>query len=292
MIRHPSELFLKYCMTLPRQEAAHDGWIAMYTEHLGFPKPDFTYLMWLRAEFTRNIPANFQPTNKYHKESVQFLKTEQIYGLHHPDATVMACFNLLISPRPRQLVEDLLLGRLEPKEVAKKVNARLSEYFTTEVIEVYAHYFWNCGLLKVDDWATLLKEVDYRREHTMAILQVGPAMALHKHGFQQHIDSKAVLQEMQETIYFDFRDWKSQARSPLRTKALSTLARSAVLIDERLAEADSALKESLKAFEQFRMKQAEHAVKGMEQIAPLGNYTGSGAKLLEAPEKPQEGPPR
>lgn len=272
-------------MTNPRPEAVHDAWVSQYVTYLGFPKPDFDYLAWLRRDMTPKIPASFQPQNKYHKESVAFLKKEQIYGLYHPDSTVQACFSILLNNKARQLIEDMLVGRIDPKDVAKKVNARLGEYLTGEIVESYAHYFWNCSLLKVDDWAIILREVDFRREHTLAILQVGPAMALHKHGFQQHIDSKQILQEMQETIYFDFRDWKSQPRSMKRTQALSTLARSATLIDERLAEADSALKESLKAFEQFRMKQSETKVKGIEEMAPLGNFSQSGAKLLEAGEK-------
>lgn len=282
MIRHPSELFIKFLMCRPDPGSDNDNWVINYVEQLGFPAPDRNYLAYLRHNLMAVKPHDFAPANRYHLDTTRFLKEQKIYGLFNPDKTCLDSFQILTNLKARPIIEDMLLGRLEPKEVAKKVNSRLSTFFTGEVIEAYARYFWDCSLLKVDDWAVMLKAVDYRREHTLAILNVGPAMALHKHGFQQAIDSKTILQEMQETLYFDFRDWKAQPRSEERTVALTRLARSAVYIDERLSEADSALKESLKAFEQFRMKQAEATVRGIKEIAPDGNFSNSGAKLLEA----------
>lgn len=282
MTRHPSESYIKYLISLPREEARSDGWVTLFVEQLGFPKPVPDYLDWLRRDITPKIPADFQPTNKYHAPSVTFLKSEKIYGLYNPDQATQSCFTLLSNARARPIVEDLLLGRLDTKEVAKKVNARLSEFFTADVIDSYAHYFWNVSILKVDDWAILLKDVDFYREHTLAITRVGPAMALHKNGFQQHIDSKTVLSEMRDAVHFDFLEWKMQPRSINKTKAMAALAKAAIGLDERLSEADSALKESLAAFERFRMKQSEEGVIDIKEIAPQGNYTGSGAKLLES----------
>jgi hypothetical protein len=86
---------------------------------------------------------------------------------------------------------------------------------------------------------------------------------------------------MLETLYFDFRDWKTQPRSEERTKALALLAKSATIIDERLSQADTAMRDSLKAFEQFRMQHAQLEVQDVRDLAPDGNFTGSGAKLLE-----------
>lgn len=284
MLRHPSESFIKYLMTLPRAEAQQDYWVSGSVEQLGFPTPDPTYLKAVRSHLESTRPADFRPNDRFHRDSVRYLRDHRIWALHNPDAAVQQCFQILTNFKARPLIEDLLLGRMEPKEVAKKVNARLGEFFTSETIDAYYRYFWNTAILTVDEWALLLKDLDAKRTNAVAILQVGPAMALHKHGFQQQLDTKTILREMMESVYFDFRDWKAQPRSPQRTKALSTLSRAAVNIDERLAEADSALKESLAAFERFRMKQAEHQVKGMNEIAPHGNYSGSGQKLLDAAE--------
>ena len=113
-------------------------------------------------------------------------------------------------------------------------------------------------------------------------------MALHKMGFSQQIESTTMLKEMMEGLFFDFREWKSQPLSASRTKAMTAIARTAAAVDEQLSQADSALKDSLRAFEQFRMQHAQMAVPDVRQIAPGGNYSGSGAKLLEAAPVPVE----
>ena len=63
-------------MTSPHASAADDNWIASTVNSLGFPRPDMQYLAWLRQGLVARIPINFQPTNKYHRDSVRVLKTE------------------------------------------------------------------------------------------------------------------------------------------------------------------------------------------------------------------------
>lgn len=291
IIRHPSETFLKFLMTqVTNPHVNDDGWVSHAVVSLGFPQPQIEYLRWLRSELYSRVPAGFQPQNRYHRDSVKFLREQGIWGLHNPDKNSREATLLVTNLRARPLVENLLLGRVEPKDIAKKVNARLSEHLTTEGIEAYRHYYWQVSLLKVEDWSQLLEEYEYQRSQTLSILQVGPGMALHKTGFQQQIESKVMLREMMETIFFDFREWKMQPRSPAKTKALVTLSLAATKIDERMHEADAALKDSLQAFEKFRMQTDSQGVADVRQVAPAGNYTGSGAKLLEAPRDDKEAP--
>lgn len=282
MIRHPSEHFIKFLMTQQRPEAQDDKYVLMMVTSLGYPAPASDYLIWLRTQMAPKIPAGFQPQNRYHRDSVKFLRAEGIYSLHNPDEPTREASTVVTHLRARQLIEQLLLGHMEPKEIAKKVNAKLSEYFTTPCIEAYAHYYWNVDLLRVEEWAQLLEGYDIQKSKTLAILQMGPAMALHSAGFQQQIESKMVLREMLESLYFDFREWKTKPLSASRTKALVDISKSAAHLDERLSQADSAIKESLVAFEKFRMKHAELTVPDVKSVATEGNYTGSGAKLLEA----------
>jgi hypothetical protein len=284
MIKHPSESFIKFLMTSMSTNAtkSDNDWVQNMVVSLGYPAPDSDYLIKVRGDLSLKIPANFQPTNRYHQQSRKFLQSEGIWGLHNPDKATREANLVVTNLRARPIIESLLLGRIEPKEIAKKVNARLGEFFTTEGIDAYKHYYWNVGLLTVEDWDKLLKDYDLQRQNTMAIIQAGPAMALHKTGFQQQIDSKSMLRNMQETLYFDFMEWRSKPHGSERTKSMAALARTSVLVDIQMSQADSALKDSLKAFEQFRMKHAEAGVPDMKQVAPGGNYTGSGAKLLDA----------
>ncbi len=282
-VRHPSESFIKYLMTSGNPNAGVDTWIAHTVEALGFPQPDVTTIAWLRHDFFSRMPVNFQPQNKYHRESMRFLKAEQIYLLHHPDKHTRECHLLVTNLKARPIIESLLLGRLDSKEIAKKVNSRLGEFITVEAIEAYGRYYWNVGLLTVEQWTVLLADYDHRRDQTLAIVNGGQAMALHKLGFQQNLESKIILRDMLDSLYFDFREWRAKPQSSAKTKAMTAIARSAVLVDTQLSQADSALKESLKAFEHFRIKQQEQGVADIRDLAPGGNFTGSGMKLLEAP---------
>lgn len=288
MIRHPSENFIKYLMTSGHQSALDNTWVATMVLNLGYPTPDTEYLLWLRSDLASKMPQGFDPANRYHAASRRFMKAENIFGIHTGDKYVYEANNLVMNLRMRPVVESLLLGRIEPKEVAKKINSKHATFYTAEGIDAYRHYYWQVGILRVEDWALILEAYELQRANTLAIVQGGAAMALHKMGFQQSIDSKSMLRTMQETLFFDFQEWKTKKHGSERTKALSMLAKGAVMVDEQLSQADSAMKDSLKAFEQFRMETERRAVPGMGEIAPGGNFSNSGAKLIDVTSSDEE----
>lgn len=288
MIRHPSEHFIKYLMTSGHPQEGSNEWVQMMLSSLGYPAPDMDYLIWLRADLGSKKPADFQPNNRYHMESRNFMKAEGIFGIHTRAKAVAEANKIVTNHRARLIIENLLMGRIDPKEVAKKINSKMGTFFTEEDIDAYRHYYWKVDLLRVEDWAQLLESYELQRANALAIVQVGASMALHKTGFQQAIDSKSMLRSMAETIFFDFQEWKTKKHGLDRTKAFALLSKSAVMVDEQLSQADSALKDSLKAFEQFRMETEKTQVPGVDTLAPIGNFTGSGAKLLEAPVDDEE----
>lgn len=287
MNRHPSEFYIKYLVTRP--EGQDDRYVRHAVTSLGFPDVTGEILGRVRGEVQPKIPAGFNPADRYHRDTVKFLRTEGIWSLYHQDEASRQATTMLVDMKSRDTIEKLLLGGMPHKDVARKVNARFGSFYTAVAVQTYEHYFWNVPLLKVQDWSAVFEQMDPRREKTMAILQVGPALALHAAGFQQQIDSKNVLREMLSGIYFDFREWQAQPRSEERTEALVKNARAAVSIDTAMSQSDALLKDTLKGFEVFRMRSAEQgAVKDIRELAPHGNFTGSGAKLLEAPEKLEE----
>ena len=261
----------------------------MGVQSFGFPSPDAAYVASLRNALYVDLPGNYDPKDRYNRPSVKFLRSAGVWSMHNPDESVRSAVTIIPNIRVRKLVEQLLLGRIDPKEVAKKVNSRLGTFFKATAIQTYSHYYWNCALLKTQDWIDFYDAYESsEKSMSMAILQNGPAMALHATGFQQHLESKEMLREMQESLYFDFRDWKAQPRSITKTRAMTSIAKAATQVDVRLSEADSALRESLKAFEQFRMEHAQKGVKSIEDLAPHGNFTESGADIKELPPAPSE----
>lgn len=288
-LRHPSEAFIKFLMTRDDPQMQQDTVVSYAVTSLGYPAPRPDYLVWLRGDLMQRMPAQFTPHNRYDRPSVRFLRQEGIYGLHYPDEASREATSICTHLRARPLIEQLLLGHIEPHFVAKKVNSRLGEHFTSAGIETYRHYYWNVSLLRVEEWALLLDtpETAPQKSRSLAILQIGPQMALHSADFQQELESKAMVREMLEAVYFDFQEWKKQPRSETRTKMMTMIAKSATMLEERLSQADSQLKESLKAFENFRMQHSNRQVSDIREVAPAGNFTGSGARLLEAPGNKQ-----
>jgi hypothetical protein len=227
------------------------------------------------------IPTNFR-IDKYHRESVKFLRNEGIYSLHFMDKATREAQLILTNLRARPIIETLLLGRIDAKTVAKRTNARLTTHLSAEGVEAYSLYYWNVTIMKVEDWARLFEQSHAQRQQTLAVVQAGPAMALHKMGFAQQIEGKVVLKEVFDGLYFDFKEWQTQPLSLDKTRALTANAKAIAGIDDRLSQADSALADSLKQFEQFRMQHASQVVPAILDIAPSGNFTDSGAKLLES----------
>ncbi len=93
---------------------------------------------------------------------------------------------------------------------------------------------------------------------------------------------------MQESLYFDFVEWRGKKHGSERTKSLTGIAKAAVMVDEQLSQSDSALKESLKAFEQFRMETEKVAVPDVRSVATVGNFSKSGARLIEAKSREKD----
>lgn len=281
MIRHPSENFIKSLMVSSHPQAGDDNWVATVIDQMGWPRPRPDYLAWMRGDLFSRRPADFRNDDRYHRPSARYLRNEGIYGLFFSEKAEKEASNLIMDLRVRPLIEHLLLGRLPEMEIAKKINSRFNLHLSVGTVERYHHYYWNVELLRVEDWALLYENNYVAKEAAIAIAQVGPALALHKLGFDQNIDSKSMLRIMQEGLFFDFMQWKAQPLSGEKTKAMTSIARSAVSVDEQLSSSDSALKDSLKAFEHFRMKHGEKKTPDVRTLAPGGNYTGSGAKLLD-----------
>lgn len=284
MSRHPSENFIKYLLTSGHQAASDNEWVRMMVTALNYPVPALTYLDWLRNDLSSKMPTDFHPSDRLHSDSRKFLKAEGIFGFHQQTKEVKEANDIVLNNRVRALIESLLLGRLEARDIAKKVNARFGAFYTEDGIDAYRHYYWQIGIMRVEDWVTLLPNPtdDLQRQNIVAISQVGASMALHKTGLQQQIDSKSMLRSMQESLYFDFMEWRTKKHGNDRTKSLTSIAKAAVMVDEQLSQSDSALKDSLKAFEQFRMETEKIAVPDVRAIAPGGNFSKSGAKLIEA----------
>lgn len=284
--RHPAEFFIKYLLTLPQAEAQDDNWIRKHLQDIGYPPPMLDYVSKLRQELLADFPVDYDPKDRFNRQSVKFLRKHGIWTLHNPSEDTKESTKILIDAQVRKVVEQLFLGRLDSKEIASRVNSRFRRFYTADSMADYSHYFWNCSIMKSNDWLLFFEGYDrLDQQRNMSIIQGGGGMALHVAGFKQDLESKEMLREMLEAIHFDFRDWKNAPRSMDRTRAFATLSKAATDIDERMSESSTAVRDHLAVFKNWQMKHNQSNVKGIEDVAPHGNFSDSGAELKELPEK-------
>lgn len=285
-MRHPSEYFIKYLVTLDHPMADQNTWIASSLSHLGLPQlePETSesYLSLIREEMEEGKPNPLKPDKEQkHRPSLKYLKDKKIYSLYNPDTySKEATADILGNMQVRPMVETMLLGRVPHKEIARKVNEKFGMFLRAESVAAYEHYYWNVNLLTVDDWVRLF-EGSKKAGTVESIIQGGRGVALFRLGYPVDVDAKDVLQQTLETLYFDLQDWKTQPRSIEKTKALNMIAKAVTLLDEQLSQAESAIKDSLKAFEKFRIDQLSEKPRSIKQLAPEGNYSGSGKSNKE-----------
>jgi len=284
--RHPSEYFVKYLLTLPQPEAQDDNWIRAGVNSIGYPPPSVPYISILRQVLRNDLPVDYDPFNRYNRQTTKFLRNHGVWALHNPGEDTKESTRLLNEPPIRKVVEQLLLGRLESKEIASRVNSRFKRFYTADTISDYSHYFWNCSLMKTSDWVTFFDMYDRpEQSKNLSIVNGGSGMALHIAGFKQEMESKEILRDMLEAINFDFKDWKNSPRSMERTRAYSMLAKAVKDIDERMSESSTAIRDHLALFKNWQMAHNQQTVKGIEDVAPNGNFSDSGFELKELPEK-------
>ena len=281
-VRHPSEAYIKFLMCQQHEQAGDDKWVHYEVCARGYPPPNVEYLTTLRSHLTISVPMHFDPTDKMHRPSTRFLRSEGIYGLYFPDDAAREAGELVSNTRVRGIVEQLLLGRISAKEVSFRLKNRLGVEITPDGIEAYKQYYWNTERLRVEEWASLLQNQDIQRRKIMAILECGGGLALHLNGFQQQLESKQTLREMMDTVYWDMREWAQQPRSPEKTKALGGLARAACLLDTQMTGKDAEISKAMQSFEQLRLQTEGKQVPAIRDLAPLGNFTGSGERILES----------
>lgn len=271
--KHPCQNFIKYLIVANQN-------VQDVLRSFDLPDMPLGYFDYIRTTVPPN-PPEFDPHNRYHKPSVKHLKDIGIYNLFHPDKYTTEAKGFLTDYELRPLVQDFLLARMKPIEVAKKANSKLSTLITEEAVDRYRHYFWNVNLLRIEDWAKVFA-VPSERHKITSIVRNGAGYAAHKHGFVEKIEAKEALREALGIIYFDMQDWRHKPVSSEKTKSLSIIAHDIAMIDDRLSSMDITMKETLKQFQDFKMEHRNPKITGMSDTAAIGNYSNSGRELKEA----------
>lgn len=278
---HPAHYFLRY-LVVTQDDLSEQSINSTLVLHGLAPVADGEIA---EARQEMEPPEGFRLWDARHAPSKKWLRNKQVYSLVHPDETTREVRDVLLaSPRLRERLDTLILGGVPPSEIALRLQKSAIKVSANAVSE-YRHYFWNPTNMGLADWAHyFLRDKDDdgsgrttpSRSTLKAVLHGGADMARYKAGLEQEINGKKILLELQQELYFTFREIRTLPLSDKKVAMLSAVARGLSRLDERLQAGDQALQDTLRRFEQFKMTTDTSKVPSLAQLAPKGTISSKG----------------
>lgn len=272
---HPAEFFIKYLLVA--DEGISSDSINSTLELHGVSYVEDDVLSLIKEDLGKR-PQDFRPWERSHRPTSSWLREKRVFSLVHPDVSTREMKKeILANPRVREKVDHLLLGNVSYLEASHRL-AKLGHKISDSAISEYCHYFWNTHIMGVSDWARYLEQDSSRRTsalksaYSLSVL-AGPEVAMYRIGVQKQLDGKKIMMEVQAELYNTFLETKTLPLSAKKVEMLSSLARGLARIDERVQAGDSALQETLKKFEKFKVLHNENRPPNLLDLAPTGSVS-------------------
>lgn len=279
MPRHPAEHFVAFlCISLEdAQERSINSTLRLY----GLAPIERAELSRIRQESAP--PEGFKIWDPTDAKSKKWLKEKAIYSLVHPDEPTQEMkASILEAPAVREKVDTLLIGRVSAQEASYRLQKQ-GHTLSATAIEEYRHYFWNTAIMGLADWVEYFRldadpddgslRTQGRKSPLKSSLLGGPDVAKYKTGISIELDNKKILAELQQELYFTFREVKTLPVSEKKVVMLSALTRSLSKLDERISSSDQALQDTLKRFEKFKVITDTSKPPAITQLAPQGSVS-------------------
>ena len=289
-MRHPAENYIRYLiikgradnlsnqvLTVPPSATPVDipnTEIVQALDNWGMLSPEEPYLDELKKSIPA-IPAGFDPGNRMHRHSMQYLREQQVYEMFFRTPVIEEAWEILADQSKRQVVEQILLARSASKALLQKVNRKNNTHITEEGVLKFGHYFWNVDLLTFDQWGKYLFRRSSLYSDYMTLLRAPREFLLFKLRIEQQLESKAMVKRAQDIAYHTLEQVNLTPGSDVdKVKSIGTLTKSIVECDNSLSASDAALGAVLKQFEKFRTEHPQLPPADIASLAPDGSFTG------------------
>jgi len=279
MARHPAEYFVAFlCVSMEDAQAkAINNTLRLH----GLAPVEGGELVRIRQASAP--PEGFKAWSASDPTSKRWLKAQGIYSLMHPDAVTREMKeSILEAPVVREKVDTLLIGRVSSSEASFRLQ-KMGHNVSAGAIEEYQHYFWNTKIMGLPDWVAYFQSdadpddgsgrTQGRKSPLKSSLLGGPDVAKYKVGISQELDGKKILSELQQELYFAFREVKTLPISEKKVAMLAALTRGLARLDERISASDQALQDTLKRFEKFKVITDTSKPPSLLQLAPQGTIS-------------------
>ena len=272
---HPSFYFIKYLLV-----ALPNASLDIINENLklnGVSTTSIDVVERARDEIG-DTPEEFKPWDKKHRPTTRWLHKQKIDTIVQQDDYIRNIDALIINkPRDREVLERLLLSGMSSQEACfrlSKINIQIPDM----TISAYRHYFWNTDIMSLSQWSIYFSKDDSDRISISKslyniALHAGPEAALLRLGLNKQLDSKKIMMDVQKELYATFLETKTLPLSSKKVDMLTNLARGLAKIDERVQAGDSALIETLKKFEKFKIITPTSSIKKISSLSKRGTNT-------------------
>jgi hypothetical protein len=288
MMRHPSDRYIRFLVVeqATRNQADINRILSSHGLLPLLEREQRDYVQQLREEL--QPPPDFAPANPLHRPTIRWLRSTGIHELFYPKDSVEEAQATLLDPPRRDFVEQYLFARLNRRPAQARaeltaVNKKTSWGLTLAGVEAYKRLYWDVDLLSYDDWVAFLSNRTNRANRDLLLLEGGgERLALQRLRLLDGIKSRDVLEEAMSMNHRLLLELDLDPSSAIKKAGpFAHLVTCASTIHNALAKVDEGIGKTLEKFEKFHMETTSKRAPSFKDIAPAGNITGSGVRLLE-----------
>ena len=279
-MRQPCEYWLRALLAMEPPFSTQDIQNAVMLRK--YPKPDPVYVEVLRAEMAKTKPRPFDP-NALH--CIRWLRDQKVYDLVVRRPKVIAASALLGTGNLRQKLEAMLIGEVPNETITQVLLKYFGKEVDSEVVDYYRHYFWNTGLLGLDDCKEFLDGYPHGGGLWSIYVASDPNSALLAIGEPLELKSEDMLKYMTDQAYTNFRTTAATDPTDQRVSASAKIwadiaLRGVDLQDKQRSSTDTALK----MLEMIMLKFSGDAPMTINELE------ASGGKVIRMAEQTKELP--
>ena len=287
---HPAKYFIKSILARMHTATQSDrrARVARLLQDAGMAPATEEYTLDLFEEMS--FPSAFQPHNKRHKASANFLREHRIYQSFHPTKQYVEAQKILTTPAIRRKAEGLLLGGAPFVEVAKLLNKNFERLFGYKSVGVFSHFFFNVEEMDLSRWVRYIQSLsdgnqeDPNIEEKMAIVRGGRDVALFRLHLDPDVETRDIIRSILIDLYCTFKETAHLSISKDKVEMMTKLAGSIVGAAKQLTDSDVKIQEMLAQFESFRLERGSFYLSDMNTLTEGRHSESLSANLQGTPE--------
>lgn len=225
----------------------------------------------LKQNVERSIPESFTPGSKRHAESAAYMRSMRISDAFSESPSFTKASSLLMKPKVREELENLLLGGTHPKVVAAFLNKKWRARCKEEDIRTYQHYFFDLSEVSDEDVQTDIAgrmKDPLRAKRTAAAKDEQFALWLLREDIQPEM--QAVKNDVLQQAWMRLKELRELPTTSDSIRMLKAITAIVLDIENSNNNSDAKMKEINDRLKQLTQKRREADFKRPEALHVVG----------------------